>query len=128
MYCTASHCMRKATCIHHNKLGKHETVDWSMMGSGKCDANGNCEVIAYCGDDSITYPKYKSIDPANCCFDAHGKLVKDGDVIRFDNGHRFKLVIKNSKYCLESLDIDLPLLVVDKVCMNNTFYSGTKEE
>lgn len=120
--------MRKATCKHFYTSRTQCAVDWSTMGSGSCDSEGNCDVTVYCGDDSILYPKYESIDPANCCFDAYGKLIKEGDVIRFDNGHRFKLVVKDSKYCLQSLDLDLPLLVVDKVCINNTFCSGIKEE
>jgi hypothetical protein len=128
MYCIASKCARSNNCKKHVGHSAYEAaIDWSTCGSGKVDHIGICEVHSDCGDTSRNYPLYEAIDLGKTYSDKYGAILKADDIIKFDNGHRFKIIIKDSNYCLQALDQDLPLLIVDKICVDKTFYSGAKE-
>lgn len=123
-YCAGTNCNIADKCARHmHKDGLQEYVDWSQTGSGRADVN-DCQVTYYCGDNSHNYPLFKSsFEP----LDKYGKKISENDILLFDNGHRFKVIVINGAYCLLSLDVDLPLLLVDHVCVDNQFYSASKE-
>lgn len=123
-YCAGTNCKIADKCARHiHTEGLQEYIDRSQTGSGKADING-CHDIYYCGDNSHDYALFRSDFDLT---DKYGKKINENDILIFDNGHRFKLIVKDSNYCLVSLDIDLPMLVVDKICVDNTFYSAVKE-
>lgn len=123
-YCAGTNCRLAYKCARHKPRDVlQEYIDWSQTGSGRADIT-DCETTYYCGDYSHDYPMFKSsFEP----IDKHGKAIEENDILLFDNGHRFKLIVVNGDYCLLSLDVELPILLVDKVCKDNEFTSATKE-
>lgn len=123
-YCLGTNCSIAEKCDRHSpKDIVSEYIDWSTLGCGRADV-GDCQITYYCGDNSHEYPKFKS---SSNIIDKNGKMISENDILIFDNGHRFKVIVISKAYCLLSLDVDLPILIVDKICYNNQLYSAEKE-
>ena len=60
----------------------------------------------------------------NLYTDKNGKTISENDIILFDNSHCYHCLIYNSRYCLKCLSIDIPLIVLDKICIGKKLSSG----
>lgn len=56
--------------------------------------------------------------------DKRGIIICENDIISFDNGHYYRCIIFDDRYCLKCLSEELPLILLDKICINNGLTSG----
>ena len=56
--------------------------------------------------------------------DKNGKLIRENDMLLFDNGHWYKCVVLDSVFCLQCLSIDIPLILLEKSCVGKWLSSG----
>ncbi len=57
--------------------------------------------------------------------DKKGKNICENDIILFDNGHYYRCIVSNGRYCLNCLSVDIPLILLDKICIGNGLSSGS---
>ena len=60
----------------------------------------------------------------NLYTDKNGDYICENDVLLFDNSHYYRCVVFNSMYCLKCLSADMPLLLLDKICVGKRLYSA----
>ena len=56
--------------------------------------------------------------------DKNGKCICENDIILFNNRHYYRCVIFNYRYCLKCLSVDLPLILLEQICMGKGLSSG----
>lgn len=60
----------------------------------------------------------------SCYTDKRGTIISENDIILFDNGHYYRCIIFDGRYCLKCLSKNLPLILLDKICISNGLTSG----
>lgn len=57
--------------------------------------------------------------------DKNGEFICENDIILFDNGHYYLCIIFDCRFCLKCLSTDLPLILLDKICVGCGLSSGS---
>ena len=60
----------------------------------------------------------------NLYIDNKGVIIRENDIILFDNNHHYQCVVSNGRYCLKCLSLDLPLILLDKISIGKGLSSG----
>ena len=56
--------------------------------------------------------------------DKKGVIIRENDIILFDNSHYYRCIVSNGRYCLKCLSLDLPLILLDKISVSKGLSSG----
>ena len=61
-------------------------------------------------------------------FDKNGSKINNGDILAFDNGSIFKVINIGDMYCLQCINHNLPIILLDKICIGSEhkLYSAVK--
>lgn len=60
----------------------------------------------------------------NLYTDKNGVFICENDIILFDNGHYYQCIVFEHRYCLKCLSVDLPLILLNKICIWEGLSSG----
>ena len=61
-------------------------------------------------------------------FDKNGSKINNSDILAFDNGSIFKVINIGDMYCLQCINHNLPIILLDKICIGSEhkLYSAVK--
>ena len=56
--------------------------------------------------------------------DKNGQIICENDIVLFDNNHFYQCIVYDNRYCLKCLSVDVPLILLDKICIGEGLSSG----